>query len=538
MFRRACLIFVLPVLLSPLSALAQEPAPAPATDPLPDTLADTLSARAPERSDRASRERDDAPDFASPFLQPGHWVVDAVRRLYALGLVDAGYDRATRTPTRREVALALEEAVRRAREDAEAYVALAEGYRDRFAEEYPNTMAEVTDEVGAGLRLGDGQALGGLEVGRGRVLPGAGYTDENWTGPTALEDEASPAGAALWSVQYFPAVAVAVAPAWDTDGWSLGDGYATAVWRSAGVWLGRRPIGSSAGAGGGVVLDGALPFVGGGLYLADPVILPGFLRHLGPLRFETFLSRVDGSGPVARPWFWGARAVIDPHPRLELGITRAAMFGGEGENRMSVKNLAYLIVGKHAGDGSQFDNQIFAIDLWYRLPLGGLPLAAYVEWGFEDSSGAWRDTPGIVTGLELPAVPGLPSVALGLERASFSESCCGNPIWYRHWWFEGGWTDGGEPLGHPLGGDGSEWLLWTVTEMAQARVRLSGELFRRERGSENLFSPDRAGTSVGGTVGIEFRPVPRFDVVLRGAHESGDGGWSESNAFAGIRLFF
>lgn len=513
-------------LVLPAAGRAQDPV----VMPLPDTAVDGAKG---EKVPRPS------PRFASAFLRPGHWALGAVRRLYGLGLVGEGHDRSTRAPTLREVAVAFERAVRETAGGRADLAALVRAYRDRFAEEYGATVAAVAGEADGGFRMGDGAAMVGVELGRGRVLPGVGYENgSDWTGPVALDDEVAATGAATWGGQFFPLLAATVAPAWDGGDWTVGHGYATVVWRSVGVWLGRRDIGYAPGAGGGLVLNGESAFDGGGIFLADPVRLPGVLRHIGPLRLETFLSRVDGLEPVDRPWFWGARLTLDPHERVEIGVTRAAMFGGAEDSGLSLRNLAYLIIGKHAGSASEFDNQILAVDLWYRLPLGSLPLSVYLQWGIEDSAGAWRDTPGVVVGLEIAALPYLTLVAVGLERASFSESCCGNPIWYRHWRFAGGWTDGGVPLGHPLGGDGSEWLFWADAALADARVRIGTELYVRRRGEENLFSPDREGSSTGGAVRAELRLMQRVDVILRGMRETGDRGWAESSAFAGARIFF
>lgn len=513
-------------------------------------------------------------DFASPFVPADHWSIDAVRRLAAFGLIGStDYDRANRTPTLRQVARALAAAAAaaderagsaagsaasahpaaradaRTRSDAapartgvasrDAALRLARAYRDRFREEFPATTRALADSLRDGLRRLDGSVRAGLIVREGRVLAGAGYeNDEDWSGPVALGDVQSAAVSTRLAAAFFPSLAVVVVPARDGERWTLAEGYATVVWRSLGIWAGRRTIGFSSAHSGGIVLDSRVPFDGAGIYLSDPVTLPWFLDVLGPIHLETFLTQVDESGPVDRPWMWSSRAALAPHPRLEIGIVRAAMFGGEGENALSLRNLAYVIIGKHAGAGSQFDNQIIALDVWYRPPLGDVPLTAYLQWGFEDSAGAWRDTPGIVAGVEVAGLPGLPELALGIERASFSASCCGNPIWYRHWWFDGGWTDGGVPLGHPLGGHGSEWLGWGRADLDAARIRLVGSLFLRDRGEENLFAPDRAGRSFGGAAGLALRLAPRFELDIHGAIETGADGWKESRAFAGGRIFF
>lgn len=478
-------------------------------------------------------------DFASAFLPPGHWAIGAAGRLHALGLVEHGFDRARRPLTRREVGRVFDGAVRLAERDRPELLPLVRAYRARYTEEFPSTMSALAGADSVGLRFGDGSVTAGYELRTGELRSGIGYENgDDWTGPFHEEDVSTAMGAVDWSVELFPALALGLAPSRAAGDWTVDGGYATGVWRDAGIWIGRRTFGYSPGAGGGIVLNPSVAFDGGGIYLTDGVLLPSFLEALGPILFETFLSRVEHDGPIERPWVWGMRGTIEPHPRFGFGLTRTAMFGGEGKNDLSLQNLAYLMIGKHAGAGSGFDNQIFSIDAWYRPPIGALPMLIYLEWGLEDSAGAWFDVPGVVAGLELPALPGVPGIALGIERTSFSPRCCGNPIWYRHWQFLGGWTDDGVPLGHPLGGHGSEWRSWARADVLDARLRLESALFLRDRGEENLFAPDREGRSAGVAVSAAFRPMPLFDVIFQAGTESGERDWTESAAVLGLRMLF
>jgi hypothetical protein len=197
-----------------------------------------------------------------------------------------------------------------------------------------------------------------------------------------------------------------------------------------------------------------------------------------------------------------------------------------------------MLIGKHAGAGSELDNQVVAFDLHYRPPLGALPLAVYAEWGMEDSAGAWYNVPGMVLGVEVPALPGVPALAVGLERTSFGSSCCGNPIWSRHWIFRQGWTDDGRLLGHPLGGHGSEWLSYARADLFEARLHLDLRLFARDRGEESLLAPERMGRSRGGRLGVEGRLASGLGVFFLGGLEEGDAGWRESMVRVGGQIVF
>lgn len=478
--------------------------------------------------------------FASAFVPPGHWALAAVRRLGALGLASPGFDPAMRSLTRREVGRILAHAATRAVETAPRLAGLTDGYHARFEEEFPEAAAALEQTIGDGGVAMGGRFELGYEHSGGRVLSGTGIDPETdaWVGARPLDDLDSGLAAGAWSGILFPAVAANISSSLRDGGARLDEGYVTAAWGNAGFWAGRRIMGFGPGVGGGVVLDGDLALDGGGLFLLDAVTLPTFLRYLGPVRFETFLSRGEQNGRFEHPWIWGARGSFAPAERLRIGISRAVMFGGEGNTTPTLRHLANVLVGKHSGKEGEFDNQVVSVDVRWRPPLGSLPAAIYLEWGFDDSAGAWRDVPAIVVGTELAALPGLPQVAVGFEHASFAESCCGNTMWYRNWSFTGGWADDGHPLGHPLGGHGTESLIYARTDLLEARLRVSGRLFVRDRGAENLFAPDREGASKGGALALELRAFDQFEAAIEGAVEDGSADWRSSRVLTALRLLF
>lgn len=462
---------------------------------------------------------------ASPFVASDHWVHEALRRLDGLGMLAGEYDPSARSVAERRVDRLLRDAVRSA--GGTRYDGAARAYLERFVEEFGDRWhgpaeARSPVSVGAVIELGFGAERGG-------VTGGSGYRNGvDWTGPRRIPSSdgvVSTLDLRAYAGRYAAGrVSAAVRP----DSTVLGDAYVLLGVGKVGAWVGRRAVGFGPSAGGGIVLSGAHAFTGGGLALLEGVTLPGVLRHLGVLRAETFLSSVHENGGVAEPWFWAGRVSLQPHARLVVGVNRAAMFGGSGNTPLRLRDVLYVMVGKHAGRGSEVDNQIAAVDVWYRVPIGVVPLAVYAEWGFEDSAGAWKDVPGVIVGGEIASVPGLPGLSLGVERVSFAPSCCGNPIWYRHWRFLDGWADDGRPLGRPLGGHGSEWRLALRLDSWDARFRIRGDAFVRDRGEENLFAPDRAGGSRGGVLHASLRVAPWFDLVLHGLHERGEFGWRES----------
>lgn len=484
----------------------------------------------------------ETPTFASPFVPSEHWTMDAARRLDALGLAPAGFDAGQRVITRRELAVLFAHAARTAERRPDV-AALMRAYRDRFVEEFGAAGAAAAGEPARVPRLVDGWIGVHYESRTGEILAGVGYPDRTpWSGARPVADVEGLASGFRWTPAFTRHLAAVVEPLLRDARGEVAAAYLVAAWRAVELWGGRRGVGYGPGAGGRIVFDGANTFDGGGIRLAEPVTAPGPLRYLGPIRVDMFLARVGRNGDFEDPWMWGMRGVVSPHPRVTFGVNRGIMFGGAGNTSLTARTFAYMLIGKHAGRGGEFDNQVVSVDVRWRPPLGPVPVVIYGEWGMEDSAGAWRDVPGIVIGAETPAVPGAPNVALGVEHTRFSRSCCGNPVWYRNWSFEGGWTDAGEPLGHPLGGHGDEWLLYTRADLLDARLRLRLRTFRRHRGEENLFVPQRTGVSAGGELAAEFRPTPSAEGYLSISLESADAGpvdqgWRASAIAVGVRFF-
>jgi hypothetical protein len=310
--------------------------------------------------------------------------------------------------------------------------------------------------------------------------------------------------------------------------------YGTARFGPLAVWGGRRIQGFGPGTSG-MVITGNAPVDGGGLYLAEPFVLPWLFRYLGPIRAELDVGILDANGNVERPYYILTRGSIEPHPRVGAGVTRAGMIGAEDDGR-SISDVLLFLVGGHT-DGSEYDNQIAAVDAWFRPPTGTLPLLLYIEWGSEDSAGAWWDVPGIVAGVEVGAVPGLPWLSLLIERSSFEGSRSGNPPWYRHpIGFHDGWSTRDDLLGHALGGHGQEWLVQARGNLIDGRLQLMTRGFTRTRRAENVYAPNRAGRSTGILAEGDLQLHSGVAIRFSGSTESGSG-WRRTQLSGALRFY-
>lgn len=470
------------------------------------------------------------PSAATPFLAPDHWALAAARRLSDLGAAPDGYDPGLRAyPVG-----ALADVFARAAASAQApsFVrSLATSWADRLEEE---TGVSATAAGALTVAPLAGRIAAGVEDRTGRVATGVGYFDFDWTGAEPLPDARGGVSGLRLSAAPAAWLAVVAEPRYRDGDVRFGDTNLVIASPAVGLWAGRRTQGYGIGASGGIVLAGGLALDGAGFFTARPFRLPWVLRHIGPATFELFGTRLTNGDIIRDPWFAGGRFHISPHDRLGIGLSRGAMFGGEGGSPVTLRNLVGTLVGAHTGDRGDFATQVAALDVRYRPP-SAVPLVFYAEWGFADTSGAYHRSPGLLFGLDVPAVPGLPAVAFGIEHTRFSAAGEKNPRWYRNLDMRGGWTDERRPLGHPLGGHGREWLVHGRADVADARLRVAGRAYVRSRGEENLYAPERAGRSLGGAITLEARLAPGLDLAVGGVAENGRNDWTEQYAFTELR---
>jgi hypothetical protein len=479
---------------------------------------------------------------AAHFLPVDHWSHAVVERLHALGAAPRDLDPGVRSRGAGEVASVCRH--------ANALPAHPAGRRlgalclARLEREFPGLPAWSAGEVPAWYSAR-------LEVGasgvHGAVLSGIGNLHDDWTGPRPLDDHRSAAAGLRLGASIGRGLAGGARVAATNEGAEVSDLHAVARWLGLEVWGGRRSPGYGPGVSGGILLSGTHAFTGGGAGLAQGLRLPGVLRHLGPLRLEGFVSKAEnrrqlpsGTDTVFTPWFAAARISATPFsPRLDVGVTRAAFFGGDGNTPVTLRNLLVMIYGDHSGEYGEFDNQMFGMDVHYRPPLGELPLLLRFEWGLDDNSGMLWRVPAVVLGAEIAALPGAEAVRIGVERTVFA-GCfdCKNTRWYRNWSFREGWTDGGIGIGHPLGGHGREWMIFGNVDVASGGLHLAGDLRFRDRREENLFAPDRAGGSTAVAIRATWLPAGRLLVGAGGEHERGASGWSAGgfDVFGGWRF--
>jgi hypothetical protein len=481
-------------------------------------LAAVIAAVAPARAQRAP-----------VFLEPGHWTHDAIRRLSAAGLAPGNADPAEAPVTTRHAWRVFAHATQRAATDGRPQLAaLARGYLERLSEETDSTGVVASVALRGGWLAARGEARGGEGF----------FADEDWVGAQPLRGMNEPAGTVHAAGYFGRGVSWQVAGGRLGAQWVIPAASLSAAVGGFDVWAGRRRPYFGAGRGGALVLGAGINeppdfahrtlaiFDGIGAHVRDPFDFPGFLRFLGPARIEILAGRLPANGRVESPYVVFGRLTTTPFgDRFMLGVNRGSIFGGEG-NDITLRRLAGMLVGANSGE---FENQIISAVMRYRPPLGSTPLELYLEFGADDLAGGWKDVPAYVAGFDLAAIPGMPALAVGVERSDYATSCCGNPPWYRHAYTRGSWSDQhGRLFAHPLGGNGSEWLLHTRLDAPAPGMFARVDVFTRQRRSENLFSPERQGRSRGVNATVEYA---HGGLAVRGdaTHEKGDA-WEMSRA--------
>ncbi|MGD2063308.1 MAG: capsule assembly Wzi family protein [Nitrospirota bacterium] len=188
----------------------------------------------------------------------------------------------------------------------------------------------------------------------------------------------------------------------------------------------------------------------------EPVLLPWFLRYLGPLQVEWFWTELEHARKVPRAQLTGLRFDFKPTPNWEVGLARVIQFGGHGRPDLFDEGPWDILTGANAESGTaDTENSIAAIDLSWRIAWPR-PAQLYWEFGGEDQADLLSTIPffsalGHVVGIYLPEmVPGVP-VDLRVEYLTNTQDT--RPFWYRHGTYKSGYTYRGKILGHPFGGE-------------------------------------------------------------------------------------
>lgn len=204
-----------------------------------------------------------------------------------------------------------------------------------------------------------------------------------------------------------------------------------------------------------------------------PRVLPSFLSILGPVRSEMFFGKLSGHRIPVQPWIFGQKIVVKPTPNLELGLSRTAMFAGDGpapgtDRPLTAGTFFDVFFSFNTGLGSDPGDRRLGLDLRYRLPKLRRHVTLYVDTMADDDETVVVDPqngmykPGIL----IANVPRLEKFEFRLERPLDStqfttESTGPRPNQGRLIYYNGnypnGYTHNGYLLGNWVGRNGQGW---------------------------------------------------------------------------------
>jgi hypothetical protein len=232
-----------------------------------------------------------------------------------------------------------------------------------------------------------------------------------------------------------------------------------------------------------IFTNNAQSYPGVRLHNPVPIRLDGLFSFLGNVQYDFFLARLEGSRPIPHSLLNGMRLAARPNRYLELGVSRAIHYGGEGHGNGFV-DWWHAFLGTRDNQEGFSGNQLAGFDVTLTLPFRAQPVQAYLEMAGEDEAKI-LGTPipgptkwGYAGGVFLPALFGDPAFDLRLEYADNHRGGDG-AAWYTHSSSGNGYAHfyRSRVLGHPMSTDARDlslqghWFLLPSTYLEATATR-------------------------------------------------------------------
>jgi hypothetical protein len=238
--------------------------------------------------------------------------------------------------------------------------------------------------------------------------------------------------------------------------------------------------------------DNAEPTKNAKLSLANPIRLPGILRHLGEIRAEFVIGKLGGQSYTWRPWFNAQKFSFKLTGDLELGFTRWSEFWGVGYPITLGTLWSNLVTlsSRNTGQGSYPGEVKGAFDFRYRIP--GLRdwLTLYTDsWADDDPSPLAAPRRAAITpGIYLTHFPGFSKLSLRMEAPStmLLRGDYGGQFDYFNSQYHSSNTNYGYLIGNPVGRDGRAIEGWSTYHFSARSTLQAGY---RQLKVGNLFLP-------------------------------------------------
>ena len=115
-----------------------------------------------------------------------------------------------------------------------------------------------------------------------------------------------------------------------------------------------------------------------------------WLKWLGPWQFTAFAGQLESERVVSDAKMIGMRLTVRPIEGLDIGFSRAIMFGGEGRPE-GASTIWNALIGRDNGQLEENDpgNQLASIDARYGFSIGDQAMGVYGQMMGEDEAGAF-----------------------------------------------------------------------------------------------------------------------------------------------------
>jgi hypothetical protein len=357
------------------------------------------------------------------WIQPDHWTRDAIARIAATGRLPVEYA-ALAWPARRST---IRDILARAAADsnhdgrpASVNAATAFAWTERFDREFASLPKTFIPFAHARPPVVAANVAEGRLATTHTIPSPRGF---DYIGPSLANDVTGvfveiDAGASFGHGFGLSVLSRLRAVDWQHTGQERDDRLETVFLTANGrigdldLWFGRRAVAFGPAPDGGLTLSGSIPLLGGGFDTPSGFRLPGFLAALGRIRVNQVVSRFERSGDIARPWFVATRLSFAPSDRISFGINRAALFGGDGNEPVTLGRVLLVAFGitDSRGKDSDFENQVASLDVVWNA---GRSVLLWAEYGFDDAGTSFILVPGLTVGALWSSPSWAPALSVG-----------------------------------------------------------------------------------------------------------------------------
>ncbi|MGZ8448914.1 MAG: capsule assembly Wzi family protein [Candidatus Deferrimicrobiaceae bacterium] len=209
-----------------------------------------------------------------------------------------------------------------------------------------------------------------------------------------------------------------------------------------------------------IFTNNAAPYPGVRIHNQVPIPLSGWFSFLGSVQYDLFGARMEKKEAFSHSILVGTRLAARPGNWLEIGVSRAMHYGGDGRsNGLSEFLKAY---GGN-NDPSTRSNTLAGFDITVTLPFKFQPVQAYWDRAGEGDNRLlgtgipWTSQWGNILGLYFPKVLGESRLDLRAEYADTYSGYAKTANWYFHPAYSHFYR--GDVLGHPMGGGSRDWFV-------------------------------------------------------------------------------